>query len=90
MRHYYVQSAPSEPPVVLLAPLMLAAEVHDGAPSTSAVTIPREHGTDPWVVDFDAEAELLQPLDDRESGVDQPAFLAPFTAFLMLGLQQGG
>ena len=65
--------------MVLVAPLVLAAEVYDGAPSTSAVTILHEHGTDPWVVDFDAQAELLQPLDDRESGVDQPALLATWT-----------
>src|SRR3989440_10048439 len=33
---------------------MLAAEVYDVAPSTSAVTILREHGADRWVVDFGA------------------------------------
>ena len=39
---------------LLVPPLMLAAEVYDVSPSTSAVTILREHGADPWVVDFGA------------------------------------
>ena len=42
------------PPVLLVPPMMLAAEVYDVSPSTSAVTILREHGVDPWVVDFGA------------------------------------
>jgi putative long chain acyl-CoA synthase len=33
---------------------MLASEVYDVSPSSSAVTILREHGADPWVVDFGA------------------------------------
>ena len=32
--------------------MMLAAEVYDVSPATSAVTILRDHGADPWVVDF--------------------------------------
>jgi putative long chain acyl-CoA synthase len=54
LRHYYAERSPSGPPVLLVPPLMLAAEVYDVAPSTSAVTILCEHGTDPWVVDFGA------------------------------------
>jgi putative long chain acyl-CoA synthase len=53
LHYYYAQTAPSGPPVVLVPPLMLAAEAYDNAPSTSAAIL-REHGTDPWVVDFDA------------------------------------
>ncbi len=34
--------------------MMLAAEVYDVSPNSSAVTILREHGVDPWVVDFGA------------------------------------
>ena len=34
--------------------MMLAAEVYDVSPTTSAVTILRDHGVDPWVVDFGA------------------------------------
>ncbi len=52
LRHYYPDARPAGPPVVLVPPLMLAAEVYDVAPSTSAVTILHERGIDPWIVDF--------------------------------------
>ena len=42
------------PPVLLVPPMMLAAEVYDVSPATSAVTLLHEHGADPWVVDFGA------------------------------------
>src|SRR5205823_14004103 len=53
LRRYYPDPA-GGPPVVLVPPMMLAAEVYDVSPSTSAVTILREHDVDPWVVDFGA------------------------------------
>jgi len=54
LRHYYADQERSGPPILLVPPLMLASEVYDVAPNTSAVTILREHGADPWVVDFGA------------------------------------
>ncbi len=54
LRHYYAGADPSGPPILLVPPLMLAAEVYDVSPSTSAVTLLRDHGVDPWVVDFGA------------------------------------
>ncbi|MHB8659210.1 MAG: AMP-binding protein [Solirubrobacteraceae bacterium] len=55
LRHYYSGHVRSEaPPVLLVPPMMLAAEVYDVSANTSAVTILREHGADPWVVDFGA------------------------------------
>ena len=54
LRHYHPGSEQPGPPVLLVPPLMLAAEVYDVSPSTSAVSILREHGVDPWVVDFGA------------------------------------
>ncbi|MBV9005133.1 MAG: AMP-binding protein, partial [Solirubrobacterales bacterium] len=63
LRHYYPDHGQHQaagrgllqgPPVLLVPPLMLAADIYDVAPSTSAVTILREHGSDPWVVDFGA------------------------------------
>ncbi len=63
LRHYYPDDGPDPaagraprqgPPVLLVPPLMLAADIYDVAPSTSAVTILWEHGADPWVVDFGA------------------------------------
>jgi putative long chain acyl-CoA synthase len=53
LRHYYPDAAPGgAPPVLLVPPMMLAAEIYDVSPQTSAVTTLREHGADPWVVDF--------------------------------------
>src|SRR5579875_1051849 len=55
LRHYYAgEVAPDAPPVLLVPPLMLAAEIYDVSPRTSAVSLLREHGADPWVVDFGA------------------------------------
>ena len=53
LRRYYPDH-PVGAPVLLVPPMMLAAEIYDVSPSTSAVTILREHGADPWVVDFGA------------------------------------
>ncbi len=54
LRHYHPGSEQPGPPVLLVPPMMLAAEIYDVSPSTSAVSILREHGVDPWVVDFGA------------------------------------
>jgi putative long chain acyl-CoA synthase len=55
LRRYYPEAGhPQAPPVVLVPPMMLAAEVYDVSARTSAVTILHEHGVDPWVVDFGA------------------------------------
>jgi putative long chain acyl-CoA synthase len=62
LRHYYSGSdgeghngdRPTDagPAVLLVPPMMLAAEIYDVSPQTSAVTILHDHGADPWVVDF--------------------------------------
>jgi putative long chain acyl-CoA synthase len=52
LRHYYADRAEGGPPVVLVPPMMLAADVYDVARNSSAVTILRDSGADPWVVDF--------------------------------------
>ncbi len=63
LRHYHpaAESEPGSagPAIVLVPPLMLSADVYDVSPSTSAVTMLRAHGIDPWVVDFGAPE--LQP-----------------------------
>ena len=59
-RYYAVDGARDAPPVLLIPPMMLAAEIYDVSPQTSAVTLLRGHGADPWVVDFGAP--------DREHG----------------------
>ncbi|HYZ79999.1 MAG TPA: AMP-binding protein, partial [Solirubrobacteraceae bacterium] len=53
LRHYYPEESRG-PAVLLVPPLMLAAEVYDVSPATSAVTVLHEHDADPWVVDFGA------------------------------------
>ena len=82
LRHYYPDgngshppgshppgSHPAAPPVLLVPPMMLAAEIYDVSPATSAVTTLREHGADPWVVDFGApereEGGLERTLTDH-------------------------
>jgi putative long chain acyl-CoA synthase len=76
LRHYYPEPdrAPG-PPVLLVPPLMLAAEVYDVAPSTSGVTVLRDRGADPWVVDFGApereEGGLERTLADHVVAVSE-------------------
>ncbi|MDO5684305.1 MAG: AMP-binding protein, partial [Propionibacteriaceae bacterium] len=50
----------TRPPIVLVPPMMIAAEVWDVSPSTSAVAALHEAGMDPWVIDFGSP--------DREEG----------------------
>ena len=52
LRHYFADSAPSLPPVLLVPPLSQVAEVWDISPDTSAVRMLRAQGLDPWVIDF--------------------------------------
>jgi putative long chain acyl-CoA synthase len=54
LRHYYGEGNGGGPAVLLVPPLMLAAEIYDVSPATSAVTTLHENGADPWVVDFGA------------------------------------
>src|SRR5579862_120411 len=76
LRHYYAGRGPEVGPAILLVPpLMLAAEIYDVGPSTSAVTILRDHGADPWVVDFGAperqEGGLERTLTDHVVAVSE-------------------
>jgi putative long chain acyl-CoA synthase len=63
------------PPLLLVPPLMLDADIYDVAPSTSAVEILHSNGVDPWVVDFGApereEGGLERSLNDHVLGVDE-------------------
>ena len=54
LRRYYAGTNDGAPTVVLIPPLMLAAEVYDVSRRSSAVAILHEHGVDPWVIDFGA------------------------------------
>ncbi len=56
-------------PVILVPPMMLAAEVYDVSPSSTAVGTLHAQGADPWVVDFGApeheEGGLERTLTDH-------------------------
>ena len=55
LRRYFAngrRGTRTRPPVVLVPPLMLTAEVYDVSPQASAVSILHDHGADPWIVDF--------------------------------------
>jgi len=68
LRRYFPDEA-SGPPVLLVPPLMLATDIYDVSPSSTAVGVLREHGSDPWVVDFGApeheEGGLQRNLTDH-------------------------
>src|SRR5581483_1202022 len=68
LRHYFPERGDG-PPVLLVPPMMLAAEVYDVSPSSSAVSILDELGADAWVVDFGApereEGGLERTLTDH-------------------------
>ena len=52
LRRYFPEEPPLDKSVLLVPPLMLTADVYDVSPQASAVRTLREHGIDPWLVDF--------------------------------------
>lgn len=76
LRRYFAGGPGPEPgpPILLVPPMMLATEVYDVSANSSAVASLREHGVDPWVVDFGApEREpggLERDLTDHVMAVD--------------------
>ena len=77
LRRYHPPSAgrANVPAMLLVPPMMLAAEIYDVAPSSSAVTLLHEHGIEPWVVDFGApereEGGLERSLTDHVLAVSE-------------------
>jgi putative long chain acyl-CoA synthase len=80
LRRYYPprgerRSRPDLPAIVLVPPMMLAAEVYDVAPASSAVSVLHSHGIEPWVVDFGApereEGGLERSLTDHVLAVSE-------------------
>jgi putative long chain acyl-CoA synthase len=69
LRNYFPDAGTGRPPVLLVPPMMLAAEVYDVSSATSAVQILDQNGVDPWVVDFGApereEGGLERTLTDH-------------------------
>ena len=62
LRRYFPDSAndPSRPPVILVPPMMMSANVFDVTRDQGAVGVLHDLGVDPWVVDFGSP--------DRETG----------------------
>ncbi|MDT4932613.1 MAG: putative long chain acyl-CoA synthase [Pseudonocardiales bacterium] len=53
LRHYFADDVPADStPILLVPPLMMATEVWDVSPATSAVASLHGEGVDTWVVDF--------------------------------------
>ncbi len=76
LRHYFADEADgSDPPLLLVPPLMLTAEVWDVSPSSSAVRDLHQLGVDPWVIDFGVpekeEGGLERTLADHVLGVSE-------------------
>ncbi|MGW4480546.1 AMP-binding protein [Rhodococcus triatomae] len=67
LRRYFTDdevSPPSGPPVVLVPPMMMSADVYDVTQDQGAVGILHSMGLDPWVVDFGSP-------DSEEGGWDR-------------------
>jgi putative long chain acyl-CoA synthase len=71
LRRYFADEAGDggRPAVLLVPPMMLATEIYDVSPTSSAVTELHRLGLDPWVVDFGApeheEGGLERTLTDH-------------------------
>lgn len=65
LRRYFADESPTNgrPPVVLVHPMMLSAELWDVSPSTSTVAALHAAGIDPWVVDFGSPEREVGGLD---------------------------
>lgn len=74
-RYYPGEAAADAPPMLLVPPMMLAAEIYDVSPQTSAVTSLQQAGVDPWVVDFGApereEGGLERTLTDHVLAISE-------------------
>jgi putative long chain acyl-CoA synthase len=97
LRHYFPEAAADRPAVLLVPPLMLAADVYDVSPAASAVQSLHEHGADPWVVDFGApereEGGLERTLADHVLAVSdavERVGKATGRAVHLAGYSQGG
>ncbi len=69
LRRYYAGDDPGGPAILLVPPMMLAADIYDVSPRSSAVSSLHVHGIDAWVVDFGApeheEGGLERTLTDH-------------------------
>ncbi len=101
LRRYYPpsegKSRADVPAIILVPPMMLAAEVYDVSPSSSAVSLLYENGVEPWLVDFGApekeEGGLERNLTDHVLAVSEAIDLVAAEAgrdVHIAGYSQGG
>jgi len=62
-RYFPDQLHEGAPPILLVHPMMLAADVWDVSPSSSAVSSLQAAGLDPWVIDFGAPDKIEGGMD---------------------------
>ncbi len=98
LRRYFPDLDPDPGPAVLLVPpLMMAADVYDVSPTTSAVRFLHEAGLDPWVIDFGApereEGGLKRTVVDHVLAVNEAVDIVRSTTgrdVHLAGYSQGG
>lgn len=85
------------PPIVLVPPMMISADVWDVSPSTSAVAALHAAGMDPWVIDFGSpdleDGGLERTLTDHVVAVSDAVDLvtaATGRSVHLAGYSQGG
>ncbi len=68
LRYLPDEAAPgARPPVALVPPMMMTAEVYDVSPATSAVRHLASLGIDPWVVDFGSPEHIEGGLERTQT-----------------------
>ncbi len=89
--------SPIAAPLLLVPPLMVASEVYDISPETSAIAYLSRQGVDVWLVDFGApereEGGMSRTLDDHVRAVSQAierVRTATGTDVHLAGYSQGG
>lgn len=97
LRRYFPDEPSGGPPLILIPPLMMSAEVYDVSPATSAVRILHEAGLHPWVVDFGApeheEGGMRRTVEDHVLAVSEAVDLvraATGRDVHLSGYSQGG
>ncbi|MDV7136696.1 AMP-binding protein [Williamsia muralis] len=63
LRRYFPDEPGDGPPVVLVPPMMVSANVYDVTADNGAVTVLHRNGLDPWVVDFGSPDKVVGGMD---------------------------
>jgi putative long chain acyl-CoA synthase len=96
LRRYGTPGPDTGPPVLLVPPMMLSADVYDVSPASSAVAALAAAGLDPWVIDFGApereEGGLERTLTDHVLALSTAIDVVVATAghVHLSGYSQGG